>query len=294
MDIRALSSRAVLDPLSRCQFPAPGTTVSCAVSGGADSMALLVLAVAHGLTVTAEHVDHGIRTDSHADASLIAPVTQALGVELVVHRVSVPKGPNLEARARRARYDALPPEVLTGHTADDQAETVLLNLMRGAATAGLSAMRPTTSRPLLGLRRHETHHLCDALGITVVHDPTNDDPAHQRNRVRHEVLPLLASVSSRDPVPVIVRAAHVMRDDDDLLEELASALDPTDARALASAPLPLARRAVRRWLADPYPPSQATVDRVLEVARGVHPGCDVGGNRQVRRSKQRMHIVNLG
>jgi tRNA(Ile)-lysidine synthase len=85
-----------------------------------------------------------------------------------------------------------------------------------------------------------------------------------------------------------------MRDDNDLLDELAAAIDPTDARALAAAPLPLARRAVRMWLADPYPPDQATVERVLEVARGVHPGCDVGGNRQIRRSNQRMHLQELG
>ncbi|MEY4162975.1 MAG: tRNA(Ile)-lysidine synthase, partial [Actinomycetota bacterium] len=136
--------------------------------------------------------------------------------------------------------------------------------------------------------------LCRGLGIATVADETNDDPAHQRNRVRHELIPLLASVSRRDPVPVLVRTADVLRDDDALLDELASHIDVTDAVALAAAPLPLARRAVRMWLADPYPPDLATVDRVLEVARGRVPGCDIGGNRQIRRSKQRMTIVDLG
>lgn len=280
--------------LPRCTFPPAGTAVHCAVSGGPDSMALLVLAAAAGLAVTAVHVDHGIRPGSADDVRLIEPVARAVGAGLVVHTVRVEPGPNLEARARAARHGVLPAGVMTGHTADDQAETVLLNLMRGAGAPGLAAMRPGHERPLLGLRRSETHALCSAAGITCVHDVTNNDPAHQRNRVRHELLPLVADVSRRDPVPILARAADVMRDDNDLLDELASSIDPTDARALAAAPLPLARRAVRRWLSDPYPPDQATVERVLEVARGLHPGCDVGGNRQIRRSKQRMHIVNLG
>ncbi|MFM8553638.1 MAG: tRNA lysidine(34) synthetase TilS [Acidimicrobiales bacterium] len=293
MDTGAGSPHLTGTLLPRCTFPPAGTSVHCAVSGGPDSMALLVLAVAAGLDVTAVHVDHGIRPGSSADVDVIEPVVRRLGASLVVHTVDVGPGPNLEARARAARYAVFPVGTMTGHTADDQAETVLLNLMRGAGTTGLSAMRPGRDRPLLGLRRSETHALCDSMGITCVHDVTNHDPVHQRNRVRHELLPLLTNVSLRDPVPILVRAAGVMRDDNDLLEELASSIDPTDALALAAAPLPLARRAVRRWLSDPYPPDRATVERVLEVARGLHPGCDVGGNRQIRRSKQRMHIVNL-
>ena len=294
MDSALLRSPFVVALLPRCTFPAPGTSVSVAVSGGADSMALLVLAVAHGLHVTAVHVDHGIRDDSHLDADLIAPVAASLGVDLQIHRVEVPAGPNLEARARESRYGVMPVGVMTGHTADDQAETVLINLLRGAAATGLSAMDPGTQRPILGLRRQETRDLCSALGIAHVEDPTNADPVHQRNRVRHELLPLITDISRRDPVPILVRTADVLRDDDALLDELASAIDPTDALALAAAPLPLARRAVRRWLSDPYPPDQATVERVLEVARGTHPGCDIGRNRQIRRSKQRMTIVELG
>ena len=257
-------------------------------------MALLALSVAHGLRVTAVHVDHGIRADSHTDVELIAPVARRLGVELVVTKVDVPAGPNLEARARHARYLALPDDAMTGHTADDQAETILINLLRGAATAGLSAMRPNQRRPILRLRRAETHALCRELSITCVDDATNTDPAHQRNRVRHELMTLISDISRRDPVPILVRAADVMRDDNDLLDSLADDIDPTDAIALASAPLPLARRAIRRWLADPYPPDQATVDRVLEVARGEHPGCDIGENRQIRRSKQRLSLRKLG
>lgn len=290
----AQSPPLVASLLTRCTFPAPHTPVSVAVSGGPDSMALLVLAAAHGLHVTAVHVDHGIRAGSHHDVNLIAPVTRFLGAELRVHRVTVEPGPNLEARARDARYAVMPEDVMTGHTADDQAETVLINLLRGAGSQGLAAMAPGVRRPILGLRRAETHALCGELGIECVSDETNDSPVHQRNRVRHELLPLVTDISRRDPVPILTRMSNVMRDDNELLEELAAAIDPTDAVALSTAPLPLARRAIRRWLADPYPPDQATVDRVLEVARGEHPGCDIGENRQIRRSKQRLSILNLG
>ena len=94
----------------------------------------------------------------------------------------------LEARAREARYDALPRDVLTGHTADDQAETVLLNLLRGAGTAGLAGIR-RDRRPLLDLRRAETAALCAELGLSPVVDPTNASPAWRRNRVRRELRP---------------------------------------------------------------------------------------------------------
>ncbi|MFM9226966.1 MAG: tRNA lysidine(34) synthetase TilS [Actinomycetota bacterium] len=276
--------------IARCTFPAPGTPVHCAVSGGADSMALLLLACEAALDVTVHHVDHGLRPGSSHDVDVIAPVAGRLGARLVVHTVDVPHGPNLEARAREARRAVLPAGTMTGHTADDQAETVLINLLRGASAHGLAAMRPSHERPLLALRRTETRALCEHHGIVAVDDETNTDPRFQRNRVRHELLPLIADISGRDPVPILSRASDLLRDDDDLLDELASTIDPTDAPALARAPLPLARRAIRAWLADPYPPDLATVERVLRVARGEVPGCDVGDNRQVRRSKQRMSL----
>lgn len=281
------------DLLARCDFPAPGTPVNLAVSGGADSMALVLLARAAGLVATAHHVDHRLRATSSSDAGVIRRLTDTLGIELVVHTIDVGTGPNLEARAREARYGALPPDAMTAHTADDQAETVLINLIRGSSARGLAAMRPGHRRPLLLLRRSETHQLCRDASVEVVDDETNADPKFQRNRVRHELLPLVADISRRDPVPVLVRNADLLRDDDDLLEDLAAALDPTDAKALAVAPLPLARRAVRRWLADPLPPDLATVDRVLAVARGEVPGCEVGRGRQIRRSKQRLFLSEV-
>jgi tRNA(Ile)-lysidine synthase len=281
----------VTELLSRCSFPPSGTNVDCAVSGGADSVALLVLARAANLSVTAWHVDHGLRENSHTETKLVAQLATQLGAQFESRTVTVEQGANTEARARAARYGALPHGVMTGHTADDQAETILINLLRGSGTRGLAGMQPTAQRPLLHIRRSETQALCSALGISVFADPSNDDERFQRNRIRHEVLPLLETLAKRDLVPVLTRQADLLRDDDDLLNELASALDPTDALALAVAPVALSRRAIRLWLTNPLVPDSATVERVLEVARGNTLACDIGLGRQVRRSQQRLRIT---
>lgn len=278
----------VTELAAKCDFPPAGTAVTCAVSGGADSTALLALAVATGCEVTAVHVDHGLRPGSADEAAVVARTATRLGSAFRSVTVHVGDGPNLEARARAARYAALPPDVLTGHTADDQAETVLVNLLRGAGLNGIAGMRPGTRRPLLCLRRADTVALCDALGFEVVCDPSNLDPRHLRNRVRHELLPLMAELSRRDPVPVLVRQAGLARDDVDFLDAAAFTLDPTDARALAAAPQVLARRTVRNWLSGEHPPDAATVERVLAVARGEALGTDVGAGRRVTRHAQRL------
>ncbi|MGE0877817.1 MAG: tRNA lysidine(34) synthetase TilS [Acidimicrobiia bacterium] len=267
-----------------------GTAVTCAVSGGADSLALLVLAVASGCVVTAVHVDHGLRTGSGAEADVVAAAAARFGARFRSERVHVGPGPNLEARARAARYAVLPTDVLTGHTADDQAETLLLNLLRGSGLDGAAAMR-TDRHPLLGLRRRETHALCEALGLEPVNDPTNDDRSLRRNRVRHDLVPLLDAIAERDVSALLAREAALIRDDVALLDDLASVLDPTDAKALAGAPVALARRAVRRWLADPYPPDADAVERVLAVARGDVIATEVSGGRRVSRSRSRLYLT---
>jgi len=278
--------------LARCTFPPAGTAVTCAVSGGPDSTALMALAVAAGLSVTAVHVDHCLRPGSAAEADVVAASAALLGAAVVVRRatVDVDRGPNLEARARAARYDALPADVMTGHTADDQAETVLLNLLRGAAASGLAAMRPGARRPILALRRRETVALCAAMELPTVDDPSNADPRHLRNRVRHELVPLLCDLAQRDVVPILTRQAGIAADESDLLDELAAALDPTDAKALAVAPPALARRAVRRWLTIDHPPDLATVERVLAVARGESSATETSDGRRVGRSNQRLSL----
>ncbi len=273
---------------ARSNFPLE-TQLHCAVSGGADSLALLLLACRTEMPVTAWHVDHSLRHDSSREADFVAEIASELGTEFESRTVRVEHGANLEARARAARYGVLPAEVLTGHTADDQAETVLINLLRGSGTAGLAGMR-RERRPLLRLRRQETAALCDELGLVPLRDPMNNDDRFQRVRVRHELIELLGDIAKRDVVEVLVRQADVMRDDDDLLEELAAMIDVEDAKALTTAPVALARRAVRQWLANPLPPDAATVERVLAVAHGDATACEIGNGREVRRSHQRLGI----
>ena len=130
--------------LPRCTFPAAGTPVVCAFSGGPDSTALLLLAVAAGCDVTAVHVDHGLRPTSSTEAAAAVGLAAAIGVPCDVARVAVADGPNLEARARDARRAVLPAGVLTGHTADDRAATLLVNLLRGA---GATAWPPWVPPP---------------------------------------------------------------------------------------------------------------------------------------------------
>ncbi len=240
--------------------------------------------------MTAHHVDHGLRAESVDDADVARDAAAQIGVAFVCHRVDIAPGPNLEARARAARAAVLPPGTATGHTADDQAETVLLNLLRGAGLDGLTGYHPER-RPIRALRRHETVALCAELGLEPVTDPSNDDPVFRRNRVRHELLPLAAAIAERDVAEVLARQADLLRADGALLDELAGELDPTDAQALAAAPEPLARRAVRAWLRDGperHPPDAATVARVLAVARGRAVATDVGRGRSVRRSQGRL------
>ncbi|MHB8669779.1 MAG: tRNA lysidine(34) synthetase TilS [Acidimicrobiales bacterium] len=308
--------------LARCRFPGPGTAVACAVSGGADSLALLLLAVTAGCAATAIHVDHGLRSGSAEEAKVVAEACRRLGAGFVAHRVEVGPGPNLEARARSARYRVLPAGVLTGHTADDQAETILLNLIRGAGRRGMAGMRDDGRRPLLGLRRSETRALCQAKGLSWVDDPSNDDLALRRNRVRHQLLPLLDEIAGRDVVPVLTRQAELFAEEDDLLDTLSGAIDPTDTRAMTAAAVPLARRAVRSWLEDRsaaahpgpspaggpgpspaggpvpgpspasgHPPDSATVQRVLEVAAGRSRATDVGRGWRVERTGGRLRLV---
>jgi tRNA(Ile)-lysidine synthase len=273
--------------LARCTFPPAGTQVTCAVSGGADSLALLVLAATHGCTVTAVHVDHGLRTESAQEAALVEAAAARFGARFRAVRAPVEPGPNLEARARAARYAQLPPDALTGHTADDQAETMLLNLLRGAGPGGMAGMQ-RDRHPLLGLRRHETRALCVRLGLEPADDPSNRDPGFRRNRVRHELIPLLDEIAERDVAAILARQADLFRDDSAILDAFAAAIDPTDARAISAAPPALGRRAVRQWLTGDHPPDRSTIERVLAVARGDVLACEVGEGRRVERHHQRL------
>jgi tRNA(Ile)-lysidine synthase len=272
-------------------------------SGGADSLALLALAVDAGLAPIAVHVDHGLRPGSDREADVVADAAARLGAEFDAGRVTVPPGPNLEARARAARYDALEAArvehgataVLVAHTADDQAETVVLNLLRGSGSAGLAGMpsrRGHVVRPLLGARRADVRAECTRRELTPREDPSNNDLAFRRNWIRHEVLPLLERGTGRDLTPLLTRQADVFRAESDFLDALARAAWPgesgTGACDLAALPDPLARRAVRCWLGPP-PPALDEVDAVLAVARGERRAVDLAGGRRVQRSAGVLH-----
>jgi len=284
----------VQELLSRCWYPASGSSVRCAVSGGADSTALMILAVAAGCIVEAVHVDHGLRAGSVAEGTQVAATAERFGATSTLRRAAVTPGPNLEARARALRYEILGPDALIGHTVDDQAETVLLNLVRGAGVRGLGGMRSDVRRPMLALRRAETHALCQALDVPIVEDPTNLDTSFRRNRVRHELVPLLDDIAQRDVAAVIARQATLLAEVDDLLVELAVALDVRDAKALVAAKTAVARVAVREWLitevSPEHPPDAATIERVMAVAEGHAVGTEVGQGYEVRRSQNRLRL----
>jgi tRNA(Ile)-lysidine synthase len=278
--------------IARCTFPAPGLPLTCAVSGGADSLALLVLATAAGCDVTAVHVDHGLRLGSADEAERVELAAKQFGAAFESLRVEVGAGPNIEARAREERRSALPPGASTGHTMDDQAETVLIRLLRGTGPDGLAAMRPGPEHPILALRRAETLEVTTGAGLDPFDDPTNGDPSILRNRVRHELLPLCSELVGRDVTPLLARLAALAAEDSDFLSAQADELDPTDAAAVRDAPLPLSRRALRSWLRGdgPYPPDLAAIERVLAVARGDSIGTEVVPGTRVRRTAGRLRL----
>ncbi|RLE16845.1 MAG: tRNA lysidine(34) synthetase TilS [Actinobacteria bacterium] len=277
--------------LDRCTFPEPTTKVTCALSGGADSTALVVLAVAAGCSVSAVHVNHGLRPSADDDAECARQTAEHLGVSFRCAHIDLEDGPNLEARARDARREILGPDAMTGHTADDQAETLLLALLRGSGAKGLAAITPGHRHPILALRSNETRELCGREALTFAIDPSNNDPRFRRNRVRHELLPLLNRIAERDVTTLLNRTADLLRNDDDLLDSMAASLDPTDVNALNDAPKALAARSIRQWLTrNGYPPGADAVTRVLTVASGDTAACEVAGGIRIERRQDRLQI----
>lgn len=282
--------------------------VVVACSGGPDSIALLAVAARADLSPVAVHVDHGLRPSGVEEAAVVADLAHHLGVRCRAVRVEVAPGPNLEARARSARYEALErvavevdaTAILTGHSADDLAETVVLNLLRGSGTSGLAGIpfrRGPIVRPLLGVRRSELHAVAAAVGaaagVEPVADPTNDDERFRRNWVRHTVLPLLESGAGRDLVPVLARQARVMAEEAELLDALADAVladagrDEPAVAVLRAAPRAIARRALRRWLGPPWP-SLADLGRVETVLDGARRAAEITGGVRVSRRDGRL------
>lgn len=234
-----------------------------ALSGGPDSLALTAVAARERPT-TALIVDHGLQAGSAQVAERARGQALDLGcvaARIIPVTVGAEGGP--EAAARTARYAALDQArdrspVLLGHTLDDQAETVLLGLGRGSGPRSMAGMRPYDPpwcRPLLGVRRALTQDACTELRLTPWLDPHNSDRRFTRARLRSEVLPLLEDVLGGGVADALARTAIALRENTELIDELAGqALPETTAGAgldtarLAALPGPVRREVIRRWL----------------------------------------------
>jgi tRNA(Ile)-lysidine synthase len=230
--------------------------VAAAVSGGADSLALAAALAFERPGSYALVVDHGLQEGSAQVAARAAEQCRGLG--LVAHVLPGPgaAGGGPEAAARAARYTALDSAVaelglsavLLGHTLDDQAETVLLGLARGAgarALAGMPAARGPYVRPLLGLDRATTRAACAEAGLTPWEDPHNTDPAYTRVRVRERVLPVLEAELGPGIAAALARSAAQLREDAAALDALTPCT--ADVAELAGLPAALRARALKRW-----------------------------------------------
>lgn len=287
--------RRLLAEWQRLKLPTSEETIVVAVSGGADSTALLlavdelIKAGKLSLNVFVAHLDHGLRSSSKSDAKWVSEVANRLGYTPTIGRANVravaeAQADNLEQAARRARYDFLERtasrrkahSVLTAHTMDDQAETVLLRLMRGSAGTGLSGIEPLRPlskgssvvlvRPLLWARRSETEEYCALRKMSFLSDEMNNDESFARVRVRKQLLPLMRSFNNKI-VEALSRTATLLHEDSSVLIESAddllgratvpdgratsranSPVRPISVNSLADAPPALRRRALRRWL----------------------------------------------
>ena len=331
-------SRLLLIEWRKLKLPISDETIVVAVSGGADSTALLLalheLKSASKLYVNicVAHLDHKLRKTSAQDARWVAELSEKLGYECVVGRSKVAElaqanNDNLEQAARQARYAFLERTakrrsakyVLTAHTMDDQAETVLMRLMRGSAGAGLGgmeAMRPLGKssiqlvRPLLWARRTDTEHYCRLRKIEFVTDEMNNDTGLARVRVRQQLLPLMQSFNNRI-VEAISRTAAQLREDravlfsgsDALLREASIAGkdgdDETetpvlDVKVLAEEPPALRRRALRQWISAARGSTRRlemvhllAVEKLLEGTAGGRT-VELPGGGRVRRVRNRL------
>lgn len=262
----------------------PTGAVVIALSGGADSAALALAAVAREDPVRAITVDHGLP----GSALLVAAAREIAAVLGLTHEVVEAHGGVSETDLRLARIEAIeaalrPGEVvLTGHTRDDQAETVLGNLLRGAGPAGLAgipARRGVWIRPMLDISREAARRIAGLAGLPFVDDPQNDDPAIRRNQLRQVTIPSLETRYNPALKAALARTARLAAADDEMLEKRAAAVPIrreeeavlVPAAALATLPTPVGSRVARRairMLLDPYPGSAEDVAAVMDAVSG--------------------------
>jgi tRNA(Ile)-lysidine synthase len=246
-----------------------------------------------GLDVTAAHYNHGLRAQADDDEDYCRHFCLSLGVPFVSEKgVVARRGKGLEDEARRRRYDFLQRAakerlILTAHTADDNAETILLNLIRGTGPQGLGIPRHRGNifRPLLRVTRHEVLEYLREHGLEHLDDLSNGDPAFARNRLRRDALPCLRELNPR-AVANIARAASLIQEDDALLTALAES-EPMTPENLLRLPKPIASRVVRRECARyGLAPTQAHTDAVLALCASPNPHASAnlpGGIKAARR-----------
>jgi tRNA(Ile)-lysidine synthase len=246
------------------------------LSGWRDSVCLLDLLVRRGETVTALHVNYGLRPDADEDEAFCRSLCERVGVPLVVHRPGPPVG-NVQAWAREVRYAEaakLGSVVATGHTATDQVETVLYRL---AASPGRRALlgirdRPGVIRPLLGWTREETAAYCREHGLGWREDATNESDAYARNRIRNELLPVLRSIHPAAEANIL-RTLEILRDEAEVLDALIDT-DPDVARIAA---LPPALRRLTVQAIAGRPSVAARTDEILALGPHGTASLDLGG-----------------
>lgn len=237
-----------------------GTNVVAAISGGADSVAMLHAFRALDIPVTVAHLNHQLRgVDSDADEAFVQSLADELGFLFVCGRTDVRKlaetsGLSIEMAARRARHDFfatfIDATIALAHHADDQVETFLMRLARGAGPEGLSGMPFVQSlhdlriiRPMLELRRSEMVQWLNENGWTWREDASNEDEHYLRNRVRHAILPLLERELNPNIRDAVLRSMDILREENEWLESLLG-----DAALDAARPLAVRRRLLRQWL----------------------------------------------
>ena len=292
----------MLAAIRRYGLVEPGDTVICAVSGGADSMALLwgffLLKEKLNIRLEAAHFNHNLRgEESQRDAEFVKKFCDFHDIPLHLGSGTVVPGKKgLEAAARDARYAflrSLKGTIATAHTADDNAETMLLHLIRGSGLRGLGGVTPKSDRlirPMLDVTRAQVEQFLEENYIRHITDSSNDTDAFLRNRLRHHVMPLLRRENPSIAVGLSA-AAQRIREDAQLLDELAAAVDPTDVAALRAAPAPLRRRAIEGFLRqNGFPePSAEHIRQAEAVVFSDNPSARATfGGLTLRRSYDRL------
>jgi tRNA(Ile)-lysidine synthase len=255
------------------------------LSGGRDSSCLLDLAVriAGPGNVRALHVNYGLRDDAPGDEQHCVALCEQLGVGLEIRRPRRPERGNVQAWARDVRYEAAASlsgggDVAAGHTATDQVETILYRLASSPSRRALLGMNPRDGsliRPLLAFTRAQTRAYCVERGLQWREDPSNEDPAYARNRVRDELVPALGRIHPAAEQNVLA-LAELLRDEAEVLDELVAGVlagrDAIELARLRELPVALRRLVVQR-LADtavggPAPGTARRADEILALTHG--------------------------